>query len=110
MQNHLYQKVKFRCGGCGRTAEREHTHPARAARSALFAPPAEWTHYDVTKQDKVTGAIGTLVVFFCSEECKDKTIKGDGVAVKMIRDFAALLTTPDLTAPALKKGETPHGA
>lgn len=94
----IFKKQHFRCAGCDKTMLAKVTvEPAQAGDP--IAPPPGWFRIDVTAQHPDTGAIGSLVLFTCTEACAQKAAKGEGPGQAQVRRFKDAFA-PVAPAPA----------
>jgi hypothetical protein len=99
----IFRQTQFRCAGCDKTVRAKVTVTPERAGEPL-APPPGWFRVDVTAQHPDTGAIGSLLLFTCTEGCAKKVAKGEGPGQAQMARFKAAFAptlTPREPGPAM---------
>lgn len=99
----VFRKMQFRCAGCDKAMTAKATVPEEAA-SAPMAPPPGWFQIDVTAQHPAVGAIGTIVLFTCSQPCAERLTRGEGPGQAMIERFKTAFLTEAPVVPTSDGG------
>lgn len=82
----IFKQQRFTCGGCGQVKTAKVTVAPQQSTDPVGPPPG-WSYANITAQHPVFGAIGSLSVFICSEECGHKIEKLEGAAKPLIEAF-----------------------